>query len=135
MATAQRGYYERMIHRTIALLEQHYGRRCPMPRVVWDLRGKSTLGQAFGTNKIRMNEDYRKVLPASEFVRVAIHEACHTFTNSRRPATASRRGDWRPHGREWQDAMRAVGQDPARLFDPTVQVPAARRPTHRSIFS
>lgn len=107
---------EAKIHEALHSLTETLGLSVvPRPVITWDLRGKSTLGQAFGHAKIRLHVEALDKL-GDEYVQTALHEACHIAVNALKAERCiySREGEWSSHGRIWKSAMRSLGLQPDR---------------------
>ena len=111
----------------------------PMPKIDYDLKGK-TAGMAYSSKwKIRMNLLACQMHP-EEAMATAKHEACHLFVGRfykvKMKASASiyeecfstvrkrRTRTVQPHGPEWKSAMVTVGARPDRCH--SMNLPAAR---------
>jgi predicted SprT family Zn-dependent metalloprotease len=87
----------------------------PRPVIQWDLKGTSTLGQAWGTGKIRLHPEALAKM-GEAYVATALHEAAHVAVEQlrRELGVYSRDGVWSAHGAQWKRAMRSIGQRPDR---------------------
>ena len=107
---------EAQIHEALHTLTEALGLSVvPRPVILWDLKGTSTLGQAFGHAKIRLHAEANDKL-GDEYVQTALHEACHIAVNALKAERRiySREGDWSSHGRVWKNAMKVLGLQPDR---------------------
>jgi len=112
---ADRQFYQVQLDSALSKLERHYGVSFTMPRVEWNLRGRSTLGKANGTRLITLHQKFAAVLGREAYTQTVLHELCHSVTNQRRGSySRPSSGPWSSHGAEWKGAMRALGLKPDR---------------------
>lgn len=107
---------EAKIHEALHTLTEKLGLSvAPRPVIKWDLKGTSTLGQAFGHTKIRLHAEANEKL-GDGYLQTALHEAAHIAINAlkveRRIYDCS--GEWSSHGAQWKRAMRLLGLQPDR---------------------
>lgn len=107
--------HEVAIREALATLAAHYSIPTPNPTIVWNLRGKSTLGQAQGASLIRLHPTCADLM-GEGYRQTALHEAAHVAVNALKAYRGiySREGRWSPHGAEWKAAMRLLGLRPDR---------------------
>lgn len=105
---------EALVRESLKTLGDRRGETYTMPRIAWDLRGKSCLGQAVGTDTIRLHPEAAAKL-GDAYDGTVIHESCHIaqMQEARRYAT-SLSGKWSAHGPVWKSMMRTLGQTPTR---------------------
>lgn len=96
----------------IAKLEIHFDLRLTKPEIKWDLRGKSAgkhewrYQDGFVRSKIRLNLDIAIEQPEDFLATVPGHEVAHF-------AARHVFGDKiKPHGPEWKECMKVIGQEP-----------------------
>ena len=78
------------------------------PEVAWDLRGQAA-GQANGRrNLIRFNRELAERYPEDFVAQTVPHELAHLVAFKKFGASI------RPHGREWQAVIVALGAEPRR---------------------
>jgi predicted SprT family Zn-dependent metalloprotease len=115
--TVTKAEIEMRIRKGLAELAENLGlKTVPRPVIKWDLKGTSTLGQAWGTTKIRLHPEALAKL-GEEYVQTALHEAAHVAVSQLRHETdyyARREGQWSAHGAQWKRAMRSIGLRPDR---------------------
>jgi predicted SprT family Zn-dependent metalloprotease len=107
---------EDRIHQALAELATNLGLSVtPRPVIVWDLKGTSVLGQAFGCKKIRLHAEALDKLGA-QYLQTALHEAAHVAVSAFKAERGvyDRSGQWSSHGAVWQRAMRSIGLRPDR---------------------
>ena len=106
--------FNEILTATLVKLSREAQIPCPTPVIKWDLKGTSTLGLAYGAEKIRLHPEAALKVPT--YADTVIHEACHVFVAAlaqhRRVFTTT--GQWSAHGLQWQAAMRRVGVRPNR---------------------
>ena len=123
--------HEVAIREALATLAAHYSIPTPNPTILWNLKGKSVLGQARGTSVIRLHPLAADLLGEDKYRQTALHEACHTITLARMSHAGLyvHEGRWSAHGAEWRNAMRLLGQRPDRCatLPAGVVLPAARK--------
>lgn len=98
---------QRKLGTLFMLVLERYG-MVMRPEVAWDLRGQAA-GQANGRqNFIRFNRELAERYPDEFVAQTVPHELAHLV------AFKKFGGRIRPHGREWQAVMIALGAEPRR---------------------
>lgn len=100
--------YREFVATTLKQLKSHgYGLRA-RPEVRWDLRGLASGQALLQRNTIRLNAELL-AQEGEEFSRnTIVHELCHLAIWQHHGRRA------RPHGPQWQQLMRAMGEEPSR---------------------
>ncbi len=105
------------------MAEKLHGRNFPIPTICFDLRGQAA-GQYHGGPQPRIR--YNPEIAASQFddfcARTPAHEVAHYIVNLVQP-----KGQFKPHGSEWQALMRSFGLEPARCHQYDMQQVRHRR--------
>lgn len=141
--TEQRAMIEAAIHEAIDSLCQRFiptGER-PELLIVWDLKGKSCLGQAVSSgrfHRIRLHAEALERGGVDWYKATAVHEACHVVQMQLRFLTPFEQRNsprFSAHGQVWRSMMRWLGQDPSRTgtLPEGVTLTPARRTTQYEV--
>nr|MBV6630867.1 SprT-like domain-containing protein [Oceanococcus sp. HetDA_MAG_MS8] len=87
-----------------------YGLECE-PTIRWDLRGQAAGQAILQTHTVRLNAELLQSAGEQMTRHTLIHELCHLAVWRRHGRRA------RPHGPQWQNLMRAMGEEPKRCHD------------------
>lgn len=91
---------------------EQFGNRIELPSISFDLRGVSTMAQAWvGENHVQLNASALMADEAKFSSEVIPHEVAHLL------AYRMYGSEIAPHGEEWQGVMRAFGVEPNVTYD------------------
>lgn len=132
LSAADRAKFELIARNALQRLATNAGVPVPRPEILWNMRGRSSMGCAIGYSVIRLHPGFAEAI-GDEYADTVIHEACHIFVVAQqiRAGVLSRTSyRWSSHGGEWKRAMRSLGVRPERCGNLSkevlAQVPPAR---------